>query len=117
MAKSNVINILLSVPIAIIFVLFINKLTEILTQDLIAEEKIKKNLLISFIVGIIGILIGWYVFYKSKMKNKAIMIGLFLGSIYLIFNSIFLNWNKLTNDTKLFMIGSVFVALIIISYL
>jgi cation transport ATPase len=117
MAKSQVINVLLSIPIAALFVLFISKLIEILTNDLKAEEKIKKNLLIAFIIGIIGILVGWFIFYRSKVKNIAVMLGLFLGSIYLMVNSLLLNWNKLNNDTKLFMIGSVLVALIIISYL
>ena len=117
MAKPLVINILLSIPIAGLFILFINKLIEILTIDLKAEDKIKKTLLISFIIGIIGILIGWFIFYKSKVKNMGVMLGLFLGSLYLMINSLLINWNKLSNDSKLFMIGSIFVALIVISYL
>ena len=117
MAKSQVINILLSFPIAALFILFVNKLIEILTNDLKAEEKIKKNLLIAFIIGIISILIGWFVFHKSKVKNTAVMLGLFLGALYLMINSLILNWNKLSNDSKLFMIGSTLIAFIIISYI
>ena len=116
-AKSVVLNILLAVPIAALFILFVNKLIEILTHDTIAEARIKKNLIIAFIIGIIGILVAWFIFYKSKVKNLGVMLGLMLGSLYLMVNSLLLNWDKLSNDTKLFMIGTVLVALIVISYI
>ena len=116
-AKSVVLNILLAVPIAALFILFVNKLIEILTHDTIAEARIKKNLIIAFIIGIIGILVAWFIFYKSKVKNLGVMLGLILGSLYLMVNSLLLNWDKLSNDTKLFMIGTVLVALIVISYI
>jgi len=116
MAKPIIIDVLIAIPITILFVLFITKFIEIITNEDKAEDKIKKNLIISFIIGIIGILCAWFIFYKSKVKNRSVMISLILGSLYLIGNSLFLNWNKLSNDSKLFMIGSVLVGLIVISY-
>ena len=103
--------------IGLLFILFVNKLIEILTHDTVAEARIKKNIIISFIIGIIGILIAWFIFYRSRVKNLGVMLGLMLGSIYLMINSLILNWDKLSNDSKLFMIGSVLVALIVISYI
>ena len=116
-SKSVVLNVLLAIPIGLLFILFVNKLIEILTHDTVAEARIKKNIIISFIIGIIGILIAWFIFYKSKVKNLGVMLGLMLGSIYLMINSLILNWDKLSNDTKLFMIGTILVALIVISYI
>ena len=111
-SKSVILNVLLAIPIGLLFILFVNKLIEILTHDTVAEARIKKNLIIAFIIGIIGILIAWFIFYKSKVKNIGVMLGLMLGSIYLMINSLILNWDKLSNDTKLFMIGAVLKELV-----
>jgi len=117
MTKPLIVDIVLSIPIAGLLILFINKLIEILTMNMPAEEKIKKNIIIAFIIGIISILIGWFVFYKSAVKNIAVMLGLYLSAAYLTINSLLVNWNKLSNDTKLFMLGTVLVSLIVVTYL
>mgnify|MGYP003333803470 CR=1 FL=1 len=111
------VDILIAVPITALLVLFINKLTDIITGEIPLEEKKKKNIIISFIAGLVGILIGWKVFYKSKLKNRPVMISLFVASSFLIINSLFFNWDGLTNDTKLLMLGVVLVGMIIVSYL
>ena len=105
-SKSVILNVLLAVPIGLLFILFVNKLIEILTHDTVAEARIKKNLIIAFIIGIIGILIAWFIFYKSKVKNLGVMLGLMLGSIYLMINSLILNWDKLSmNENFMDIVG------------
>ena len=111
------IDILIAIPITALIILFIKKLTDIATGEIPAEEKKKKNIIISFIAGLVCILIGWKVFYESKLKNRPVMISLFVARTFLIVNSLFINWDGLTNDTKLFMIGVVLVGMIIVSYL
>ena len=112
-------DILLAVPIGFIYNILFYKLGEIITMDLEYNEKIQRNLLISFIGGISGIFLALNVFGNKnyKYKNRAIKYGLFFGSVMLLFYTLCYNWDILGNDIKLFIIIMCFITLLWYSYL
>ena len=109
-------DILLAIPIGIIYNILFHKLSEIMTDDLEYNDKIQKKLIIAFIGGILGLVIALKVFGIKKHKNRAIKFGLCLGSGLLLFFSIFNNWGMLANDIKLFMMIVIFVFLLWYAY-
>jgi hypothetical protein len=116
-SKSFFKDLLLSIPIFIFYILFINKLCETLTSSLPLVERNKKILVGTFIGSIVGLIFAFYVFnYNNKFGNRSIKYGLIIGSIYLMGNTIICNWDSIPSDTKLFMIGTIFGLFIILSY-
>jgi hypothetical protein len=115
--KSFFKDLLLSIPIFIFYILFINKLCETLTSSLPIIERNKKILVGTFIGSIIGLILAFYVFnYNNKFGNRSIKYGLIIGSVYLMGNTIIFNWDSIQSDTKLFMIGTIFALFLILSY-
>ena len=110
-------DVLIAVPITIIYLLFINKIIDTLTHDMVAEERIKRTILISLIIGIVAIVIGIYVFGSSKLYNRPVKFSLVGGSTLLILYTLYYNWAHLQGDAKLFMLGGLFVVSIIWSYI
>jgi len=114
--KKLVRDILLSIPISLIYVFFINKITELLTSDTVYEEKIKKNIAISFICVIVGFILAYKIFSHGKLKNRIIKYSLIFGSFILLINSIIYQWNDLSNDSKTFMIGLLLILACLFTY-
>jgi hypothetical protein len=107
---------IIAIPICILYLLFVNRVIDIFTENIKAEERIKKHIIITFIIGIVSILIAIYVFGNKKIKNRAVKFGLIIGAFILIINSLYNNWDNLEHDAKLFIIGAVFVLGIGLSY-
>ena len=114
--KKLVRDILLSIPIGLLYVFFINKITELLTSDTIYEEKIKKTISISFIVVIVGYILAFKIFSSGKLKNRIIKYSLIFSSTIILINSIVYHWVELSNDTKAFMIGILLLMSFLLSY-
>ena len=121
--KKLAIDLLISIPITFVFLIFIYKLIEILTrqqkqdtQKQDTQSQIKKTLIYAFIFGIIGLALGYYVFGKSKLKNRPVEFGLCTGSLILLFHSLITNWDKLQHDIRLLFIGVVLCVIIFVSY-
>lgn len=109
-------GLVLSIPIAIIYNLMINKLSNMITNNYAQKNKIQKDLIISIICGILGIAIGYYVFGNEKIENKIVKYGLMLGgTILLVYSSIY-NWNTLEDITKLIFLLGILVFIIFFSY-
>ena len=115
--KNLAVDLLISIPIIFLFLLFIYKLIEILTLKDKPDDKIKKTLILAFIFGIIALALGYYVFGKSGIKNRPVKIGLIVGAVILIFQSLITNWDKLQHDVRLMFIGIVFALAIFVSYI
>jgi len=114
--KNLGLDLLIAIPITFIYLLFIYKLIEILTIKDKPESKVKKTLILAFIFGIISLVLGYYVFGKSGVKNRPVKISLIIGAIILIFQSLITNWDKLQHDVRLMFIGIVLAVLIFASY-
>jgi hypothetical protein len=114
--KSLLKDIFISVPITLIYLLFINKLLELFTENMMAEERFKRHIIYSFIIGIVSIVIGIYIFGNTGLRNRSVKFAFILGSILLILYSLYNNWGSLQTDSKLLIIGSVFALTIAISY-
>jgi hypothetical protein len=115
--KKLAVDLLISIPIILLFLLFVYKLIEILTMKDKPDNKVKKTLILAFIFGIISLAIGYYVFGKSGLKNRPVKFGLIVGSVILLFQSLITNWDKLQHDVRLMFIGVVFGVAIFLSYL
>jgi hypothetical protein len=114
--KKLVRDILLSIPLGLLYVFFINKITELLTSDTVYENKIRKNIAISFVISIIGIILSLKVFSSGKLKNRIIKYTLIFGNLIILFNTIIYNWPQLSTDTKALFVGIILICGFIYSY-
>ena len=107
---------IIAIPICVLYLLFIYRVLDILTENIKAEERIKKYIVMSFVISIVTILIAVYVFGNKKIKNRSVKFGLIIGALFLIINSLYNNWDNLQQDTKLFIFGGLFILGIASSY-
>ena len=107
---------IIAIPICILYLLFIYRVLDILTENIKAEERIKKYIVMSFVISIVTILIAIYVFGNKKIKNRSVKLGLIVGALFLIINSLYNNWDNLQQDTKLLIFGGLFAFGIALSY-
>ena len=107
---------IIAIPICILYLLFIYRVLDVLTENIKAEERIKKYIVMSFVISIVTILIAVYVFGNKKIKNRSVKFGLIIGAIFLIINSLYNNWNNLQQDAKLFIFGGLFIFGISLTY-
>lgn len=109
-------GIILSIPIGIIYNLIISKIGNMMTKDTIYADKIKKNLIVEIIGGIVALALAFYVFGTDYFDNKIVKYGLIFGGILLLIYSLIYNWDEIDDYIKLFLFLSVFSGTIIYSY-
>lgn len=110
-------DIIISVPIGITYNIIIHKTGEILNDNKNYKDKIQKNLLLSFGGGMFGIIMASVLFGdKSKYKNRAVRLGLYIGSTLLLIHSIGYNWTLMENDTKIIIMIITLASLIWYTY-
>lgn len=114
--KKLVRDILIAIPIGILYVLFINKLNQIVTNDLEYAEKIKKSIMINFVAAIVGFILAYKVFGNKKVYNRIIKYALIFGSALIFINALLYNWPELETDTKAIIFGITLVISILITY-
>lgn len=114
--KKLVRDILISIPLGLLYVFFVNKIIELLTSDTVYEEKIKKIIAISFIIIIIGYILAFKMFSKGKLKNRIIKYSLVIGTTIILANSILYHWTELKSDTKAFMAGGLLLLIFGLTY-
>lgn len=110
-------DISVGIPIGIIYNVLCHKICEIINSSFEYREKIQRNLILTFVAGIFALVLAITVFNEhKKFKNRAIRIGLYIGSTLLLLHTLVYNWPVLENDTKLFIIITVLIGLIWYSY-
>ncbi len=114
--KKRVRDLLISIPISLLYVFFINKIIQVLTSESEFEEKIKKKISISFVAIIVGYVLAIKVFSHGKMKNRIIKYSLMIGTTLILINSVVYNWPQLKNDTKTFVVGALLLLFFMYSY-
>ena len=108
-------NIILALLIAIIYNFFVYKLVNVMVSE--SESAQDVALIIIFIIGIITLVLAQTLFQNHPtFKNRPIKYGLTLGSLILIGYTLFVNWNTMTDQTRLIIIGIVFTIIIWICY-
>ena len=105
------IDVVLAVPIGILYNTLIHTICDTFNSDLSYNEKMQKNLIIIFVGSIIGGLIAYY-----NEKNRALKYGLYLGSILLFSHAVLYNWAHMHNDTKIIVMAMCFILLIWFTY-
>lgn len=110
-------KILYACLVAITFVIISKLSIKTLYKD--NYEKMTETTLLTYeyLIGIAGVMIGYYIFGSKLLGNKIIKIGLIIGGIILIFLSFGLNWDKLSDETKLMTISAIMLFVIYKSYM
>jgi Ca2+/Na+ antiporter len=106
---SLIIDIIVAVPIGLLYNLIIHKLCETLNVNLSYSQKIKNNLIIIISFSIIAFTIAYH-----TNKNKSLKYGLYFGASLLFLHSAVYNWHSMNNDTK--MIVAFFCLICLIWY-
>jgi len=114
--KKLVRDILISIPISILYIFFIQKLIELLNKDLLYEDKIKRTIAISFVAVIVGFVLAFKIFNYKKTYNRIAKYSLIFGSTFIFLNSLLYQWPQLSNDTKLIIVGISLSCALIFSY-
>ena len=110
----SIIDIVLAFPIGIIYTVLLFKATDILYKDLPYQEKIHNTAITLFICSILGIIIGYKIFNKNNLlDNLSMRLGLYGGSVMMVFYSVIKQWDHINDVTKL-LIFSILLGVIII---
>jgi hypothetical protein len=104
-------DIILAIPIGILYNLLAHKICDITNNDLSYNDKIQKNLIIIFGGSILALIIAYF-----NKKNKSLKYGLYIGAFLLFTHSVLYNWIHMYNDTKIIIMATCFLALIWYTY-
>ena len=78
-----------------------------ITSTLEFNEKIQKEFIIKFLSAICLLCLAFTSFSRGgKLQNNAMKWGLMLSGAALSINTMIINWDKLSNSTKIILIGS-----------
>lgn len=105
----NLVDYIYVIIIAGIYNVFSYKLIEIIFKDVPYKEKIQGTLTSMFFAGIIAVVIAELAIKTGKkFSNEPLYKGLILGGCLLMSYTLFVNWNIMTDETKLLLIGFIF---------
>jgi hypothetical protein len=110
-------DISIGITIAVILYVFILSITTIMTNNETISEKTQKVFIWNFIAGISLIFMGNTVFNNTNgIKNNAMRYGAILGGCGLMVNSIIMNWDYLSDTTRVVLFGLLLMVIIAYSY-
>lgn len=105
------------VSIGICYNLFVHNVINLLYKDNSFDEKFEKSTNALFIAGIIGIIISKLVQPPNKAFSESILsMGFFVGGVLLILTGVWVNWDNLSDDIKLYFCFIVFGVVLYYSY-
>jgi large-conductance mechanosensitive channel len=92
-----------------------------ISNNMFLENKniysMQNSIMFLYFGGIIGLFLGSNMFSKdNKLENSSMKIGLYFGSAMLLFNSMITNWDKMSSQTKLLLLGINFGLIVWFSY-
>ena len=89
----------------ILYVLVIS-ISKSATADLEFNEKTQKIFIFNFISGLCLLCLAFTTFAKGgKLNNRAVKTGLLLSGFCLSLNTIIINWDFLSDNTRICLIG------------
>lgn len=102
--------------VAVMFIIIIKLSIKTLYKDNYEQITEKSILTTEYLLGIAGVLVGYYVFGSKTFGNTVIEAGLIIGGLILIFLSFVLNWDNIGDGTKLISISTVLLVIMYKSY-
>lgn len=107
----NFIDKVIYVLIAFFYNIFVHFLVSIMYKDTAFNDKNIKSVQMLFLFGVAGIILGRYV-----IKNYIVKRGLLYGGTALLITAVFANWHNLLEESKLVILGFIFVSLVWFAY-
>lgn len=110
-------NVALSIPMAIIIYMLTEKMITSFTSDNKFNDRVQKNFVLGFVIGMAFIALGMTIFAKSSnMDNQALQFALYLAGGFIVINSVFFNWDGLDEGTKIIILGVSMAGMVIYTY-
>lgn len=110
-------NVALSIPMAAIIYMLTEKMITNFTSDNKFNDRVQKNFVMGFIIGMAFIALGLTIFARSSnMNNQSLQFALYLAGGFLVMNSVFFNWDDLDEGTKIIILGIGMSGLVIYTY-
>lgn len=110
-------NVIISIPMAIVFYLLTEKIIINVTSDNKYNDRIQKSFIIGFIIGLFFIALGLTAFNEgSNLENQSLRLAMYGAGGFLILNSVIFSWDDLDDGTKMIILALSIVGLIIYSY-
>lgn len=97
------------VLLAIIYDLFLYKLTHVVYSDLSIVEKTQRSYQLLLLVSVAGLVIPKLLL---TIPNDTLRDGIILGSYILLCMTVVIYWNDMTDEWKLFLLGLIFFYMI-----
>ena len=111
------INVAISIPMAILIYLLTEKIIIGLTCENKFNDRVQKSFIFGFIIGLVFIALGITLFgVGSNMDNQCLQLAMYGAGVFLVLNSVFFNWDKLDEGTKMIILGISISGMIIYSY-
>jgi len=80
---------------------FVYGVCDNMTGDLEQHDKVQKQFVLNFLFGLVLLCLAFTLFtHDRKISNRIIKLGFIIGSIFLLFNTIILNWHNLDSTSK-----------------
>lgn len=110
----GLLNITVSTTIALVYNLFVHHLTSMMFKNNEYYEKINKSITFILVSGVFAVVMSKLIYTSKNKKHKPSVVsnGLWLGGLLLITTSIFINWQSVSDDLKLLMVGATLFGLI-----
>jgi len=105
------VDIVVAFPIGIVYNILLFKITDIMYKECPYQEKLHKTAVTLFIFGLLGLIIAY-----KMIENRSIQLGLFGGSLLVIFYAVIQNWDSLDDITKLIIFIILFSGIIAWAY-
>lgn len=102
--------------IALIYNLFIHQLTSTVYKNYSYDEKMSYSVYTILIAGIIALVLSKIMAKNKKYTESVVAMGLGLGGSLLIFTSILVKWEGVTDGVKVALTGLAFVTIIYLCY-
>ena len=113
----HAINVLFSIPLACLIFFLTEKFIFKLTENDAYADKIQKSFIVGFVLGLLFIIFALTIFNEeSNMNNKALKYALYGAGAFLILNSVFFNWDDLDEGTKIIILATMALGIIIYTY-
>jgi hypothetical protein len=100
--KGTIKDFAVGIPIGIMYNIFFNKVTESMLKDYPYNERFEKTIIYLLVISVITFIVAQKIFYEN---NGIMYVSLVCGSLLLLFNSIVVNWEKISDDAKLLIFG------------
>ena len=109
----KLINLFIGIIISIILNLIFSNVLILVGK----ENQLNDNVIFNLIFVVFLICFSFYFLNsKSSFYNESLKIGCIILSLWILFNNIFLNWNKIDEKNKIIFLIIIFILIMYYSY-